>query len=142
MSLSGRTKNILQISMADRVAANELIARIDNENWTTRAMEITAGATGSAAFNKKLVAGDIVTAVAHVAGTVTFAVVTTTGTFPGALTVTAGDLITAYHLLATQPTGLIFADADEAAQPKAYKNADAIDYVPADPSHQKGYSKI
>lgn len=134
MSLSGRTKSILQTALADRVAGNELATAVDLDNWANFAMQLAPGSAPSAAFTAGLVAGDLVTAVNHTTGATTFAVVTTNGTFPS-LTITTGDLLTDYRPVPVGAKGLIFPDADEGTDP-GYRDADPPNYVPADPTHK------
>lgn len=130
MSLSGRTKTILQGALADRVAGNEVAAAIDSNAWSTTAKEIAAAAHASAAFVAQLQVGDIVEVVDHTAGTTTFALVTTAGTNP--LSVTTGDLCICDRKAAVQYKGIVFP-----TDGSGYKDTDPVNYVPAEVDHKK-----
>ena len=135
MSLSGRTKNGLQVALADRIMGNELASTIDSMNWAVNQLQVAPGAAPTAAFAAALQAGDEVLAINHTSGATTFAAVTTAGTFPG-LTITAGDLLIALRALPVGSKGLILPDADENTG-IGYRDADAVNYVSAEPDHKK-----
>ena len=132
MSLSGRTKNVLQYSMADRVAANELAAAVDVNAWATTAQELSPGASPSAAFKATLQVGDLVKVIDSGTGLTTYALVTTAGTVPGGLVITAGDLCIADRKSTVQYTNIVFP-----TDGSGYKDPDAVNYHSAEPSHKQ-----
>lgn len=91
MALSKRTKEILLVALADKKAANELIAECNQEKFVIVAMSTSATISTDTAFKAALKIGDQV--VSNKAASNENGPVVTNGTLPVAITDAAGVTI-------------------------------------------------